>query len=218
MAIPRPVATTRLDDRDLLLQPCKMLVLSFKAHLIAFLTAMNNERYLKAGSLVLLIALCIARPLSAADPQEQTWFTAENPTVDRPVDLPKNVQASLMKDTVVLNLLGSQNKPAGEFPAEWFTASEIHLRHPDHVDLVVMGTGLLMGANINPFWVFRHTSSGFRLVLKGGAHDLEVRKARSNGYRNIRLYAMTAKDVFTLDYRFDGHRYRIYRKNSKPIA
>src|SRR4051812_39214482 len=68
----------------------------------AFVSALSSkpvpsERYLKAGSLVLLIALCIARPLSAADPQEQTWFTAENPTVDRPVDLPKNVQASLMK-------------------------------------------------------------------------------------------------------------------------
>jgi hypothetical protein len=76
----------------------------------------------------------------------------------------------------------------------------------------------LLGANVEPFWVLRKTSKGFDLVLSQSAHDLKILSTRSNGYRDIRLFSLTATTVITKDFKFDGKAYRFHSSKSAPIA
>jgi hypothetical protein len=161
--------------------------------------------------------------------QEQSQFSAEQEDVGipirRPVSLPDAALQVLRNDKRVALCLERENLPSG-IPVRWFIASEIHLDGPDEIDLVVQPRMLrdapaenrcLFGANIAPFWVLRKTAQAYTVVLEIDAHDLSVLNTRWKRYRNIEAYAMTAGDVHSILYRFDGQKYVPHRKEKKHI-
>ena len=48
------------------------------------------------------------------------------------------------------------------------------------------------------------------MILNGPAHNLSLRKTRTNGYFDIELVSATAIKVYTADLRFNGKEYRLY--------
>jgi hypothetical protein len=87
-------------------------------------------------------------------------------------------------------------------------ASEVHLNAPTEKDIVAIAAGLLAGANVTMFWVFRPVRQDFQLLLKASAHDLEVKNTRSNSYKDIEILVATATRGSKLFFRFDGLRYQ----------
>ena len=167
---------------------------------------------------------------------EQSRFNSEQDYAGAPVEGPVELSAAALRtlagDQVVLRCLKHRERTQDQLPAKWFVASEIHLAGPNEIDLIVLPrlapsdkppseeseNACLFGANINPFWVLRETPSGFDLILSKSAHDLDVLNTRSNGYRDIRLYSLTAISVTISDFRFDGNRYRFRRAKSKAFG
>lgn len=151
-----------------------------------------------------------------ARPLEQAVFGLEN-EVNRPVNVPEGALQILRTDTEVLRCL-KQNQTPNHVSASWFVASEIHLNGPEGIDLVVQPKNTcLFGANIGPFWVFRNTPQGYRMVLTTRALGLEVLRSRTKGYRNIRGVRATATNTVSVLFRFDGHKYRPRNSKVEPI-
>lgn len=150
-------------------------------------------------------------------PSEQVQFSAEDESVKQPISIPPDAWSILKKDSNVLEVLASQNLKAGQLPASWFVASEVHLDGPNERDLVVIGKGMLQGANLTTFWVFAQSPQGLKLVLTLPAHDLFIEQTRTKGYRNIQAVMMTAGRVSTAELRFDGAEYRVRKDASKSI-
>jgi hypothetical protein len=153
-----------------------------------------------------------------AQAREQNHFSAEDEGVQKPVPLPEDVLAILRKDDTVKGALEDSNLPPDRLPQSWFSASSIHLSSPDQADLIVMGQPPVTGANVTTFWVFRATPHGYLVVMAAApAHDLIVTNTRSNGYRNIELWSLTAVKLSTVACRFDGEKYVVYRRKSSEI-
>jgi len=148
---------------------------------------------------------------------EQSEFSAEDAAVRKPVTIPEDVLAILRKDKTVLSILESQNLQPTNLPASWFSASAIHLSTSIRTDLVVVGEPPVSGGNSAIFWVFRATADGHELVLTAPAHDLIARNRRWRGCRDIELVSMTAVQISTVLWRFDGMRYTEYRSKLEPI-
>lgn len=149
---------------------------------------------------------------------EQTRFSAEDLTVQYPIDLPKQALALLSRDTRVCDALDAQGISPAHLPLSWFSATEVHLDGPNEVDLVVVGEGPLRGANVTTFWLFRPTAQGLSLILTTVGHDLDVESARSKGYNNIKVTAATVDRVSTVVYGFDGNKYSVRNRESRPIS
>ena len=148
---------------------------------------------------------------------EQVVFSAEDKGVKRPASIPKEVLTLLEKDEDVRTALANENIPDEKMPPSWFSASVIHLSSPSERDLVVMGEGSLRGANVITFWVFCPTARGYELVLAASAHDLIVKNSRWKQYRNIELVSMTAREISSVLFRFDGKRYTEFKSTSEHI-
>jgi hypothetical protein len=148
---------------------------------------------------------------------EQTHFSAENESVQKPVPLPEDVLVILKQDEMVRNALEDENVPADKLPSTWFSASVVHLSSPEKEDLIVVGEPPLSGANIVTFWIFCASPHGYELVLTAAAHDLIVRKKRWNGHLEIEMLAATAVEVSSVLFRWDGKRYAEYREKSEDI-
>ena len=173
-------------------------------------------------SIHFLVAVCFFCGLGAMGqektiPSEQVQFSAEDESVTQPVSIPQDAWSILKKDNNVMEVLASQNLQADQLPKSWFAASEIHLDGPNEHDFVVIGKGMLQGANVTTFWVFAQTPQGLKLVLTLPAHDLSIEPTRTNGYRNIQAVMMTAGRVSTAELRFDGKEYRVRENASKSI-
>jgi hypothetical protein len=200
------------------------------------------EKAKRKATLALSIVLLWPRMLPAQhtskkiERHEQSKFNSEQDYAEEPVERPVELSAAALRtlagDLVVLRCLKHRERTQDQLPAKWFVASEIHLGGPNEIDLIVLPrlapsdkppseeseNACLLGANINPFWVLRKTPQGFDLILSESAHGLQVLTTRSNGHRDIRLFSMTAIDVTSADFRFDGKRYRFRRAQSKPIG
>jgi hypothetical protein len=150
-------------------------------------------------------------------PSAQTHFSAEDSSVKRPVPIPNSVLTVLREDEAVRIALANEGIGAGNIPLSWFSASAIHLSDSKHLDLIVMGEGVLRGSNVTTFWVFCAAPSGYKLVLTAPAHDLIVKNARWKGRRNIELTSMTAVQASTVLLRFNGERYVKHTATSKVI-
>ena len=150
-------------------------------------------------------------------PPEQSTFSMEDASLQRPVSVPEGALAILRKDKHVLQYLEAEGKSAAELTAESFLASEIHLDGPEEVDLVVIGRGRLLGANIAPFWVFRRLAHRYKLVLHVFAHDLSVENTRHNGLKEITAGRATAGTGVVSLYRFEDSRYRLSQAKSERI-
>jgi hypothetical protein len=175
------------------------------------------------GSVLFAVALLLAgstKVLAQAIqhlPAEQTDFSAEDETVKKPAAIPDEVLALLRQDSMVKDVLESEKIPLQKLPTSWFSASAIHLSAPGEPDMIVAAEGTLMEANVENFWVFRHTVHGYELVLNAPAHDLGVKKRRWNGMREIELESATATNVHTVLLRFDGSQYAVFNDKSKDI-
>jgi hypothetical protein len=150
-------------------------------------------------------------------PSEQVQFSAEDENVKHPISVPQDAWSILEKDNNVLEVLASQGLQADQLPASWFAASQIHLDGPNERDFVVIGKGMLQGANLTTFWIFAERPKGLKLVLTLPAHDLSINSARTNGYRNIQAVMMTAGRVSTAALRFDGREYRVREDATKRV-
>jgi hypothetical protein len=142
---------------------------------------------------------------------EQLSFSVEEKP-EHPVAVPEDVLQILRRNE------RNRRLAQGEAPASWFVASEIHLNDDDLPDLIVMPSNpRLLGANIGPFWVFRNTPRGHELVLSESALVLDVLDTRTNSLRDLRLIALSAKEKFTVTYKFDGTAYQAGRSSQEPI-
>ena len=166
-------------------------------------------------ALVFIVAWALTS-IRAQTVSEQTHFSAEDSRVSRPINLPEGVLAMISKEEVVRDTLEDEGK--SQLPRDWLSAAEVHLAGPNEKDFVVMAVGLLRGANITTFWVFRPTSGGgYEMLLDAPAHDLIIKESRSKGYRDIELLSATAVSVTTVNVRFDAKKYQIQKRTSAPI-
>jgi hypothetical protein len=185
---------------------------------------MNRMYFLRRGTLVLLVgAFMPVWGNTAQEPQETfshppTSFSAEDDKFPHAVPLPDCVRRLLANDDHVANTLNYEHLSREQLPADWFTASEQKLAQGDETYLVVMGAGMMRGANINPFWVFRQSTKYCDLLLSAGAHDLEVLKTKTNGLPDVKIAAATAVLYFESEYTFDGHSYQVVKRASQPIG
>lgn len=149
-------------------------------------------------------------------PPEQRKFSAEDLRVKR-VKIPPEVLALLKKDETVQIMMENDELPVDKLPPSWFSASAIHLSNAKRTDLVVVGVGPILGANVTTFWVFCATDHGYELVMEAPAHDLVVKNTRWKGYRDIELLSATAVQVSTVWLRFNGKQYVRYKAKSEMI-
>jgi hypothetical protein len=134
--------------------------------------------------------------------QQQTIFAVEAP-IARPVPLPESVVKALMLDERNRRIL----RTAEEF-AKAFAASEVDLNGDNLEDIVVQAVNpKLLGANVDPFWLFRKSGKNYKLVLAVSALGLEILQQKTRGYRDIRASQATAKELFTTTFKYDGSRY-----------
>jgi hypothetical protein len=138
--------------------------------------------------------------------REQSSFSAEDVRVKRPVKVAESVIKIVSEDAYIQELL--KDEPSHELPEKWLSASEVHLGGREERDLVVMGTGLIRGANVTTFWIFVPGDGAFKLVLETIGHDLVIKNTRSNGYRDVEVSAATAVEFTEMHYRFEGDGYK----------
>src|SRR5216684_1587669 len=77
--------------------------------------------------------------------QEQSQFSVELVPIRRPVSLSGAALSVLSHDERVASCLESLGLRPEQLPADWFTASEIHLDGPGERDLIVSPSGPLDG-------------------------------------------------------------------------
>jgi len=160
----------------------------------------------------------IARQDSNAAAHEQWAFSAEESAFENPVSLPDAVRKLLAADPHVAKALEIRHiEPVG-LPTEWFTASKIKLGISNDDGLVVMGADAMHGANINPFWILRHTRHGYQLILTLAAHDLTFLKSTTNKLRDLQSASATASQRSESVLKFDGNVYRMAERSSGPIG
>lgn len=154
---------------------------------------------------------------SSKTANSQTVFQLEE-KFTHPSPLPASVLARLQADSSNQQLFencptrGSQHV----IPSGWFLAAQVDLRRGDSAGLVVRAdNGCLWGANIGPFWVFRHTDIGYELVLDASALGLELLDTRTNGYRDILLNSAYRGEVHSTVFKFIDGRYRAVVKHER---
>ena len=127
---------------------------------------------------------------------EQTDFGADS-DLDRPIPVP---------EAALKTLRSALQATPDELPAEQLRASEIHLDGSTEVDLVVP---VLAGGHAASFYILRPTSDGYQLIFDSGGDSMTVLRTRSHGYRDLQVEGITmaGKNVTTVIYRFDGHKY-----------
>ena len=169
--------------------------------------------------LVTCLAVCgtLSGQSKHSHPSEQSSFSAEEASVKKPVTIPPDVWAILVKDDMVKKMAENEDPPVEKIPSSWFSASTIHLSKANLIDYVVMAEPPLAGGNVVTFWVFRDTGHGHDLVMTAPMHDLNVKNTRHNGYRDIELDAMTAVTLSTVLCRFDGKQYKEYKSKQKDL-
>jgi hypothetical protein len=86
----------------------------------------------------------VSRPPDQTPATEQRSFSVEDENVRRPVPVLASVLEILRRDPHVQELM--TNERSRDLPADWLLASKIHLTGPDEEDLIVIGSGHLLGA------------------------------------------------------------------------
>ena len=173
---------------------------------------MNAGVSFKAGVCVLLAisGIVAAQRKLGTRLVEQTHFSAEDESVERPVAIPGDVMAILAKQEVVSQQLENERLKPESLPSSWFSASVAHLGQAKGPDLVVVANPPISGANTTTFWIFRTSTRDHQLVLTAMAHDLTIKKTRWMGLRDIQTVTVTMMEATTVSYKFDGKRYALF--------
>lgn len=108
-----------------------------------------------AGFVFLLVSTPLAIPTKAQQPSEavpstQRSFSMEDEKFAHPAALPNCVSQLLATDSHVADTLAYAHLTPEQLPADWFAASQIGPDQSNGRLLVVMGTGMMIGANITP--------------------------------------------------------------------
>jgi hypothetical protein len=171
---------------------------------------------------IFLVMLCVAapaQPKARRSPEQRSFGVGmDRPVVRNPVVLSNADVAVLAKDELVRREL-DQDPPITKLTRDGLEAAVVHLHGPKERDLLVVGSGRpFIGANVGPFWVIRELPTGPQVVLAAISLSLEIRKTRSNGYRDIELFAATAVEGTTTKLHFNGTKYVLYRQTTAPIG
>ncbi len=178
--------------------------------------SMSIKKTTIAAFILLIWGVGVAEEKSF-DASTQLHFSAEEAGVEKPTPIPAEVLAILVRDNTVRLALEDESLSSERIPPSWFSASGIHLHHHNQVDLIVLAEGPLRGANVTTFWVFCATDRGYVLALAASAHDLTLKNSRSHGYRDLEIASMTAVQISTVLFRFNGERYAEYAAKSQAI-
>lgn len=165
----------------------------------------------KITSLVIacLVMICpFASSQADSHTREQLAFGAEDEKLQNPIPLPVGIKRLLAVDPYIVDSGSTEKLAPDDLPDSWFMASYVHLAGPDEKDVIVVGQCPICGANVAPFWVFRPINGGFQKILFTGALGIEVKRARTNGYRNIESGSVTMQQPNMETWRFDGEEYR----------
>jgi hypothetical protein len=145
---------------------------------------------------LLLLSLFSCDFLSAQqrlNPKEQKSFSLEEPFENR-VAVPAEVLQILRapKDTDQRDTLNRCAQEDGisvsEVPDSWFEAAQIALTVGEPRGLVIKAqNACLWHAHTGPYWVFRRLATGYQLVFVGEADWLDVKRTRTNEYRDLEL-------------------------------
>lgn len=166
---------------------------------------------------VLTLALIGALVTITTEPQQTKKSTAPEQLrfgleelVRHPVPLPQAVLKILRDDGEVRSSrCVSEDDQGHAISTSWFEASQIHLDGPDEVDLLVKAKdGCLFGANIGPFWIFRNTSQGYKLVLTVSALSVDILRNKTNGLRDVSAGAVAGGQAVSVSFKFDGQKYK----------
>src|ERR1700759_1769567 len=144
---------------------------------------------------ILLILLAV--PASTRGGQQAHFGVEER--ITRPAKIPDPVFRMLKDDEQVRECARAKQT---EVPRSWFEASAIDLNGDGRPDFVVKAENTcLIGANVAPFWVFRGTRTGYELALKAHSLGLDVLPERTHGYRDIKVEAASAREIFGSHYK-----------------
>jgi hypothetical protein len=161
----------------------------------------------KTANLLFLLLLssrciCAQKPVT---PAEQLQFSAENEHVQHPIVMPDELWTVLRQHPFVadgLEIHKDQASAEAEERRAWFEVSRVHLGDTDEQDFIVVGTGEMVGANTVPFWIFKQTAHGMKLMLFSQGHDLNILSHLHNGHRDIEI-----SYVFRLKGQWQTYRY-----------
>ena len=122
--------------------------------------------------------------------------------------LPKAIYKMLLKSDESIRRIADEVERDGKSAKKTlFQAARITLNNDKLPDLIVKGQSRLLGANVTEFWIFQKSQKGYILVLRIPTHSLSILKNKSNKFRNIRIDKLSAVQLFTEYYRFDGKKY-----------
>jgi hypothetical protein len=106
-----------------------------------------------------------------------------------------------------------------DLPADWFSATYVHLGPAGERDLLAIGKGPLLGANVGPIWVLRPMRTGWTIIVDGApVLGVKISEHRTNGYCDLVISNVTAGQVYTGILRFDGRVYQLAKGFWAPIS
>lgn len=168
----------------------------------------------------LTIILFVLIPFARVGAQStRTHFTAEYVDTRKSVSLPREVLTILSADKMVDSALAYERIAQKDLPQSWFLALPVRLssHKKGRNDLIVMGEGPLHGSNVTTFWIFSTTIHGPKLVLTLPAHDVFVKNSSSKGFYDVEATSLTATNISTVLFRYDGEKYVQHTAKSKSI-
>ena len=138
----------------------------------------------------------------------------ENNKIKVPADIPQSIMEELLQDCAP--------EEESNVESSYFLASVVDLNDDGRKDFVIQPVGSMngcpLGAHSTIFWIFVHTSKGYKLVFKKTGQWMNVSEIETNGYKNISISDSTgAVTIVGVDYRYDGKKYTSYRCFSYSI-
>lgn len=165
-----------------------------------------------------LVGLMVSGAVAQAPKQGSEWhFSAENDGSYPSAEIPVTVLRLISHDEGVRNLLDRQKPPQKTVPRAWLSASKVHLKNKDESDIVVQGTGPMLGANVTTFWVFRLNGDNADLLSEIVAHDLIIRLPRKDGYLTVDAVSATASSVTTVSFQMKNGKYAKWLQNTEKL-
>ncbi|MBX7221933.1 MAG: hypothetical protein K1Y36_18415 [Blastocatellia bacterium] len=137
--------------------------------------------------------------------------------IQHPVPIPYQVLQLLKRHEYLVEVSDclkqqmQEKKSFDQYLEYWLTASVIDLNEDGLDEMIVQVSEqynfCLIGAGRGPFWVFQQAPEGYRLIFHTSAHDLKVLAAKAKGFHQLNIQAMTALELLTGTYEFDGSEY-----------
>lgn len=144
-----------------------------------------------------------------ANLQGQNSFSSEE-KVSSPVKIPQTILKQLAEyDDGQLEKCQQDKLTRKPNIAAHFAASKINLNDDKQPDLIVQAQTLcFMGAHNTTFWIFTKSNRKYDLAFDIAVDYLKILDTSSKGFRNIETASHTAVELYTINWKFDGEKYR----------